>query len=71
MKMNTENYKNKGRKVKKMCREKKKRAQDCKVHKGMEEANKRNEARKVYIIARGLKASFQPRMSVCKDGEDN
>jgi hypothetical protein len=38
------------------------------VLEGMEEASKRNETRKFYIIAHGIKTGFQWKMSVCKDG---
>jgi len=38
------------------------------VLEGMEEASKRNETRKFYIIAHRIKAGFQQKMSVCKDG---
>jgi hypothetical protein len=43
-----------------------KRAHDLKVLEGVEEATERNEARKFYATASGMKAGFQPRMSVCK-----
>ena len=66
--LNTENYKNTRRKAKKICR---KRAQELKMLEGTEEANKRNEAKKCYMIARGMKASFQPRTSICTDRDNN
>jgi hypothetical protein len=37
----------------------------------MEEANKRNEARKFYTIACGIKANFHPQIFICKDREDS
>jgi hypothetical protein len=39
---------------------KKKGAHDLKLLEGMEEANKRNDARKFYTIAHRMKAGFQP-----------
>jgi hypothetical protein len=50
---------------------KEKRAQDHKVQKGMEEANKRNETRKFYTVVHGMKANYQPQVSICKDGDNN
>jgi hypothetical protein len=38
---------------------------------GMEEANERNVTRKFYTIAHGVKASFQPQASVCKERDNN
>lgn len=35
----------------------------------MEEANKRNSGRDLCTIASGLKASVQPRTSICNDRE--
>jgi hypothetical protein len=46
-------------------------AHDLKALGGMEEATERNEARKFYATACGMKAGFQPRMSVCKDRDNN
>jgi hypothetical protein len=40
------------------------------VQEGMEEANKRNEARKLYTIVCGKKTSFQPQTSICKEGDN-
>ena len=37
----------------------------------MEEANKRNETRKFYTTARGMKANFQPQSSICNAGDNN
>jgi len=37
----------------------------------MEKANKRSEARKFYTIACRMKASFQPRTSICKERDNN
>ena len=37
----------------------------------MEEASKRNETRKCYIIVHGIKAGFQWKMSDCKDRDNN
>jgi len=34
----------------------------------MERSNKRNEARKFYTIASGMKAGLQPRKPICKGG---
>jgi hypothetical protein len=42
-----------------------------KVLEGMEEATERNEVRKFCATACGMKAGFQPRMSVCKDKDNN
>jgi hypothetical protein len=56
--LNTENYKNRRWKAKKMCRAKKKNPHDPKVLEHMEEAHKRNET-KFCIIAHGIKAGFQ------------
>jgi hypothetical protein len=52
--LSTENYKNQPRKPRKSVKGDK-RAYECKVVEGMEETNKRNDARKFYIIADGLK----------------
>jgi hypothetical protein len=49
----------------------KKKAHDLRVLEGTEEANKRNETRKFYTTAHGVKASFQPRASICKDRDNN
>jgi len=32
---------------------------------------KKNAARKSYTLARGMKASFQPRTSICKEMDNN
>jgi hypothetical protein len=71
MTKNMENYKNNPSEAKKTCREREKKnhTQDHKVQKGMEEAN--NDTRKFYTIAHGMRANFQPRMSICKDGNNN
>ena len=55
------------------CVEQKKKngAHDLKVMEGMEEVNKRNEARKFYTRAREIKAGFQPRMSAYKERDNN
>jgi hypothetical protein len=37
----------------------------------MEEANKRNEAKKFYTIVHGMKNSFQPRTPICEDRDNN
>jgi hypothetical protein len=37
----------------------------------MEVANKRTEARELYTTAHGMKASFQPRTSICKDRDNS
>jgi cystathionine beta-lyase/cystathionine gamma-synthase len=41
------------------------------VQAGMKKATERNEARKFYATACGMKAGSQPRMSVCKDRDNN
>jgi len=41
------------------------------VLEGTKEANKRNEARKFYTIARRMKVGFQPRTSVCTERDNN
>jgi hypothetical protein len=69
--MNSENYKNKQRQANKMCRVKKKKAYDLKVLDGTKAANKRNETRKFYTKACRMKAGFQQRTSICKDGDNN
>lgn len=37
----------------------------------MEGANKGHETRKFYTIACGMKANFQPRTSICTDGDNS
>jgi hypothetical protein len=73
--MNVEKYKTEEREAKTMFRDrkkkKKKRAHDLKVLEGMKEATERNEARKFYATACGMKAGFQPQTSVCKDTDNN
>jgi hypothetical protein len=53
------------------CVEQKNRDHDLKVLGGMEKTNERSEARKFYAVACRMKAGFQPRMSVCKDRDNN
>jgi hypothetical protein len=64
-KMNTEHYKNRRRKAKKMH---KKRVHDLTVLKGMDEENKRNDGRKFYTLACRMMTSFQPRISIGRTG---
>jgi len=68
--MNTENYKNKRREAKKMCREKTKDPTTLSCWKVWRKPIK-NAARKSYTIARGMKACFQPRTSICKERDNN
>jgi len=41
------------------------------VLEGKKEANKRNEARKFYTIARRMKVGFQTRTSICTERDNN
>jgi hypothetical protein len=68
--VDTENYRNKRRQAKKMCRATKKSSHDLKVLEGTKEANKRNEARKFYTIACRMKVGFQPRKSICTERDN-
>ena len=70
MNLNTENYENRQRKAKKMYRaKKKKKAHDPKMLERMEEASKRNETRKFYVIAHRMdRGWFQAKNMFVKQG---
>ena len=51
-----------------MCTKRGGGGHDLKVLEGMEEANKRSEARKFYTTARRMKANFQPQTSIWEQG---